>query len=127
MRRLLAVTMAVTLALAACGGDDETTESGDPTTTAAADATTTTGDDGNDGDGGGDGATTTTASDGIDPMEDAGIDPVHRGADAGAETALLTDVRVARHEGFDRGGFEDRKSTRMNSSHDNISYAVFCL
>src|SRR3712207_8919980 len=26
-----------------------------------------------------------------------------------------------------RGGFRDRKSTRLNSSHANISYAVFCL
>src|SRR5688572_23156139 len=26
-----------------------------------------------------------------------------------------------------RGGFEDRKSTRLNSSHSQISYAVFCL
>src|SRR3712207_8287258 len=26
-----------------------------------------------------------------------------------------------------RGGDEDRKSTRLNSSHANISYAVFCL
>src|SRR3712207_7286326 len=25
------------------------------------------------------------------------------------------------------GGFQDRKSTRLNSSHANISYAVFCL
>src|SRR2546428_9472981 len=25
------------------------------------------------------------------------------------------------------GGREDRKSTRLNSSHDQISYAVFCL
>src|SRR4051794_41318675 len=24
-------------------------------------------------------------------------------------------------------GFEDRKSTRLNSSHPSISYAVFCL
>src|SRR2546421_6637616 len=24
-------------------------------------------------------------------------------------------------------GVEDRKSTRLNSSHDQISYAVFCL
>src|SRR5206468_10696336 len=24
-------------------------------------------------------------------------------------------------------GFQDRKSTRLNSSHDQISYAVFCL
>src|SRR5205085_9958106 len=28
--------------------------------------------------------------------------------------------------GRDRGG-EDRKSTRLNSSHSQISYAVFCL
>src|SRR5438045_9624579 len=26
-----------------------------------------------------------------------------------------------------RGGIEDRKSTRLNSSHLGISYAVFCL
>src|SRR5947199_6052785 len=26
-----------------------------------------------------------------------------------------------------RAGFEDRKSTRLNSSHLGISYAVFCL
>src|SRR2546430_11763391 len=26
-----------------------------------------------------------------------------------------------------RGNFEDRKSTRLNSSHSQISYAVFCL
>src|SRR2546421_4903348 len=28
---------------------------------------------------------------------------------------------------FRIGPFEDRKSTRLNSSHDQISYAVFCL
>src|SRR5947209_10733717 len=28
---------------------------------------------------------------------------------------------------FDCGKIEDRKSTRLNSSHANISYAVFCL
>src|SRR3712207_8741947 len=27
----------------------------------------------------------------------------------------------------DKGGHLDRKSTRLNSSHANISYAVFCL
>src|SRR3712207_7976114 len=27
----------------------------------------------------------------------------------------------------DESRFEDRKSTRLNSSHANISYAVFCL
>src|SRR5205809_5608264 len=29
--------------------------------------------------------------------------------------------------GGDRGGARDRKSTRLNSSHGYISYAVFCL
>src|SRR3712207_8522370 len=33
--------------------------------------------------------------------------------------------RGLRHAGHD--GREDRKSTRLNSSHANISYAVFCL
>src|SRR2546430_5968792 len=28
---------------------------------------------------------------------------------------------------FLRGGERDRKSTRLNSSHSQISYAVFCL
>src|SRR5690349_23989765 len=28
---------------------------------------------------------------------------------------------------FDSGEFSDRKSTRLNSSHVEISYAVFCL
>src|SRR2546421_2378441 len=32
---------------------------------------------------------------------------------------------VIRHYGLRRDG--DRKSTRLNSSHDQISYAVFCL
>src|SRR3712207_7494617 len=31
-----------------------------------------------------------------------------------------------RHRDPDHGG-QDRKSTRLNSSHANISYAVFCL
>src|SRR5206468_11888496 len=36
--------------------------------------------------------------------------------------------RRPRHDAADRmGGLADRKSTRLNSSHDQISYAVFCL
>src|SRR5258707_13669014 len=44
---------------------------------------------------------------------------------AGAPAAVLP-VRTAtrRRAGHRRG---DRKSTRLNSSHANISYAVFCL
>src|SRR3712207_7288405 len=35
---------------------------------------------------------------------------------------------VGQPERLDRpGGRPDRKSTRLNSSHANISYAVFCL
>src|SRR5438552_14894868 len=32
-----------------------------------------------------------------------------------------------RRRGDGAGGAEDRKSTRLNSSHQIISYAVFCL
>src|SRR3712207_8447458 len=31
------------------------------------------------------------------------------------------------YDGVDRDWGADRKSTRLNSSHANISYAVFCL
>src|SRR3712207_8645962 len=38
-------------------------------------------------------------------------------------------VLARRQEGYHRlaGAITDRKSTRLNSSHANISYAVFCL
>src|SRR3712207_7865309 len=39
----------------------------------------------------------------------------------GAAPALPRDDRGYQHD------LEDRKSTRLNSSHANISYAVFCL
>src|SRR2546427_6077507 len=35
--------------------------------------------------------------------------------------------RVEAHRGFREVGLGDRKSTRLNSSHSQISYAVFCL
>src|SRR5690625_6038535 len=34
---------------------------------------------------------------------------------------------VSVHIGTDRASYRDRKSTRLNSSHVAISYAVFCL
>src|SRR3712207_7660826 len=34
----------------------------------------------------------------------------------------IFDIKMPRMDGM-----EDRKSTRLNSSHANISYAVFCL
>src|SRR5258707_11380676 len=38
-------------------------------------------------------------------------------------------VNISFRKPFDFGQFilQDRKSTRLNSSHANISYAVFCL
>src|SRR3712207_8875417 len=35
--------------------------------------------------------------------------------------------RAAGHDNIRHVGIIDRKSTRLNSSHANISYAVFCL
>src|SRR5690606_34674588 len=40
---------------------------------------------------------------------------------------LHADPQVARTAGFERPILQDRKSTRLNSSHVKISYAVFCL
>src|SRR3712207_7503104 len=40
---------------------------------------------------------------------------------------LVEDHVGARQEGVEVGVQQDRKSTRLNSSHANISYAVFCL
>src|SRR5438876_8645119 len=40
---------------------------------------------------------------------------------SGARTELGADITNIRHDG------RDRKSTRLNSSHPSISYAVFCL
>src|SRR3712207_8632894 len=45
-------------------------------------------------------------------------------ADVLADRAAAGDVHRVRHEVAAQG---DRKSTRLNSSHANISYAVFCL
>src|SRR2546427_7544087 len=36
-------------------------------------------------------------------------------------------VRLPRRPRPPTGGYLDRKSTRLNSSHSQISYAVFCL
>src|SRR5947209_9475978 len=62
----------------------------------------------------------------------ADADNRHRGGrGAGAPTG--TDLRsgataAGEHaENLRAGGAQDRKSTRLNSSHANISYAVFCL
>src|SRR3712207_7147622 len=54
----------------------------------------------------------------------AGLDALARGQ---CQRNQLDAVRAARPEGDDGGVRRDRKSTRLNSSHANISYAVFCL
>src|SRR3712207_6940284 len=41
--------------------------------------------------------------------------------------AVLGPERTAKDRGGDGVAAQDRKSTRLNSSHANISYAVFCL
>src|SRR5437660_2088802 len=54
---------------------------------------------------------------------------------AGIETRIDADVHAARRvialhqarRGSEGAGILDRKSTRLNSSHVAISYAVFCL
>src|SRR5256885_9746587 len=48
------------------------------------------------------------------------------GAEA-AERHLERETRRGRGDGADVVDVEDRKSTRLNSSHLVISYAVFCL
>src|SRR3712207_8034766 len=58
-----------------------------------------------------------------------------RNEDAAARVALRFDAQELEHllRGFGIEvsgrlvGEQDRKSTRLNSSHANISYAVFCL
>src|SRR3712207_8849506 len=56
-----------------------------------------------------------------EPFEEHPADAPADGLLVGAQCALdLAGVQV-------RGARQDRKSTRLNSSHANISYAVFCL
>src|SRR2546422_7064067 len=50
-----------------------------------------------------------------------------RGAGGASAQFLEQDVRRQRQQDAEQVGQEDRKSTRLNSSHGYISYAVFCL
>src|SRR2546429_7249536 len=45
----------------------------------------------------------------------------------GGSPQSLTMCRMAKLTGLWKGSPQDRKSTRLNSSHGYISYAVFCL
>src|SRR5947209_14490558 len=51
---------------------------------------------------------------------EAGSSALRRGTPRGGRLARSTQQCALR-------AWEDRKSTRLNSSHANISYAVFCL
>src|SRR3712207_8465808 len=57
------------------------------------------------------------------------VDAPSEGGSGTVQTVRV--VGVQRQEGLPRGDpvprTRDRKSTRLNSSHANISYAVFCL
>src|SRR3712207_9415891 len=58
---------------------------------------------------------------------DIGLDR-HPGAHVPGLLLAPDHIRVAEPRQLMREGLEgDRKSTRLNSSHANISYAVFCL
>src|SRR2546430_13188444 len=50
---------------------------------------------------------------------------IHLAQRRAAQNAAPVGWRPLRAEGH--AGLEDRKSTRLNSSHSQISYAVFCL
>src|SRR3712207_7637665 len=50
-----------------------------------------------------------------------------RAAMASARSWVFGMVWLLHDEAYPRGNAADRKSTRLNSSHANISYAVFCL
>src|SRR2546430_8870428 len=60
----------------------------------------------------------------------ASLDDVRRRLHATDETGRLivgADVAIATWRITPGEGWLDRKSTRLNSSHSQISYAVFCL
>src|SRR3712207_8152292 len=61
---------------------------------------------------------------------DVPVADLERRRDDPPDLVLVRDPRGAQPELRDPGAGverEDRKSTRLNSSHANISYAVFCL
>src|SRR5689334_24507386 len=56
-----------------------------------------------------------------------GFDLVVRDIDGGGAQSLVQCLDLAPHLHAQLGVEIDRKSTRLNSSHSSISYAVFCL
>src|SRR3712207_7288709 len=71
---------------------------------------------------------------GLHPLVAEPLAPGHEVVDRALRAIAVVDLdRVAAaanlglHARERVGGLADRKSTRLNSSHANISYAVFCL
>jgi hypothetical protein len=95
LRPLVIGLVVVAVQVAGCGGESDRGATTSPTTATSGATTQTPTTD------------TTTPQGGIDTMPGASTEPVHVPA-ANQETALLIDVRAARHEGFDRLVFEFR-------------------
>src|SRR3712207_8027500 len=66
--------------------------------------------------------TTLFRSDDIDAFTPPPLEPVAEAR--GGDVEVLEETQPTLESAMD---IEDRKSTRLNSSHANISYAVFCL
>src|SRR3712207_7032844 len=64
---------------------------------------------------------------GLGHLPDRGLDPGHQRVAAAEVGGVRDGVAHLRPGDPRRGHLGDRKSTRLNSSHANISYAVFCL
>src|SRR3712207_6880089 len=64
---------------------------------------------------------------GAGPGDDAEPGPAQRFGDGVAQARLVLDQQHPCRGGRAALALLDRKSTRLNSSHANISYAVFCL
>src|SRR5438094_7607339 len=63
-------------------------------------------------------------------VDDYLVKPVHPRQVLSVVTRLLDGERIRQQRlarDFEQPGHQDRKSTRLNSSHRTISYAVFCL
>src|SRR2546430_12380529 len=55
------------------------------------------------------------------------MSPFQHGEVFVTEDGAETDLDLGHYERFTHANLSDRKSTRLNSSHSQISYAVFCL
>src|SRR3712207_7568037 len=58
---------------------------------------------------------------------DVAVRPDERGTTGQAERSAELVRLFLQQRGTEQATLQDRKSTRLNSSHANISYAVFCL